>query len=312
MCAGCIPEDIRNEGHTAAEAAYRRSRQRQHFDPERPADFGARRSATPFPLQPEARPPGTAAATASPAASVPAPAAAASAMPTRPAEPTDSGSASESQGDDDFFECQGSRNAAANEAENLLDILLAMGFKEKDARRALEQNQSLAAAIAWLMSQGAAAAIAFGRAGSGIGAAIQPAAANLGEALQPAADGVYSAANGVLGAVGRWTEQVQTWVRSSSVTAAPVVDSDEPLKTHKAIGGESWVRSGLLQDLPVDSCDPCKMHVLIGGIRHLGGELQDTLVSLGFSQRQASAASQRCSSVEAAIDWIAANPQLVS
>mmetsp|Transcript_170484 Transcript_170484/g.546787 ORF Transcript_170484/g.546787 Transcript_170484/m.546787 type:complete len:320 (+) Transcript_170484:640-1599(+) len=296
LCAACIPADVKRD--TAAAAQQRRQQQQQQ---QQPQPQPQQRSQQQPQSQPQQRPrpsggghdpdapmqfsrktpfgapvgPGTPEVwTRSAEASAPPPPAAR--QKGRGNGTYDSSSEDEDdvnlmEADDDTFD-----RMAAPEKKDLLGILLAMGFQEKDARAALEKNTTTATAIGWLMTQGVGLHGALCRAGSGMYDAAKPAADNLFDVAKPAADGVVSATSGLFDIMTGWGEQVHSWVRSSSLSG--------PSGGPAALEGGSGAAS----------------------------EIEETLLALGFARREAAAASRRCSSVEAAVDWIAANPGLAA
>lgn len=161
-----------------------------------------------------------------------------------------------------------------------IGILMAMGFSERRVKEALQRSSTLEAAVDYLMLQG----------DQGVYTEyIQP-------VMKPAAEGIYGAAEraGVAPvahqAVNALHEAVQPAARgiygvAEKASAGLYGAVFKPMA--EKIYGENK------PEAPAD-------------------DLCGTLVALGFTEIQAKAAAGRCSSVEAAIDWISSHPELAS
>jgi len=192
--------------------------------------------------------------------------------------------------------------------------MIAMGFNEREARHALQQTPNLSAAVEYLMVGGAAAGGGLHRAATGLygaagnlyserlqplGGQLQPAAASLysehlqpaaenlyGAAIQPAAKGIYFGASSLVEAVGSLGSHLQSLV-SYQQPAETASDAEVPCESL----GSTTTSVGQVNATPA-------------------ADVEATLQMLGFSSEQAQAAARRCSSVEAAIEWIDANPHI--
>lgn len=156
-----------------------------------------------------------------------------------------------------------------------LEILLAMGFHEADAREALERTSSLEAAVEFMMEQ-APGSLSFEKAGGGwygvmerIGGHIPSRGTLYGVAErvgERVTERVPAAGGEIYGAVRRLSEQLASWV--------------PPLRS-------------------------------FGSLEHAQNlDIVKALLSLGYTDEQAHAAARRCSSVEAAVEWISAGKNI--
>lgn len=166
-----------------------------------------------------------------------------------------------------------------------LGILVAMGFAKSKAEQALQRCGSIELAVEYLMLRGRLSQMA----GGSLYGAVEPAAdglchaaVSLGAQMRPAADVVrpaaarlsehlQPAANELYEVAGRLGEQVHAWL--------------------------PW-GGGQPEDGPERPA----------ALTNKASDVAATLVELGFPDAQAAAAARRCSSAEAAIEWLAANP----
>lgn len=241
----------------------------------------------------------------------------------------------------------------------MLGILLAMGFREADAKAALERCSSIEAAVEFIMALGtrgparqdvpqpqpvparAPWIVDFAEESAGEspaprqrqveiwrrvegaplagGAAAEPApAAAVAEAAAAASSGGGSAP-----ASGRERQGIQqaaepaptnlVVVAASTPAGPPVVPAaaaaEAPALHEAAIDGiqamvgrfgdvlQAW--AGWAAPTPVEEAPVARVQELLLGLRELG-----------FQERQAQAAARRCSTVEAAVEWISAHPQV--
>lgn len=156
-----------------------------------------------------------------------------------------------------------------------LGILMAMGFEERRAKAALLRCSSVEAAVQYMMEQGEPGVYS---------EYIEP-------VVRPAAQGIYGAAEraGVAPAANQAASALHGVVKPAAQGLYGVAERAygaviQPVA--QRIYGESETPGGATSDLPA------------------------TLLALGFSEKQATEAAGRCSSVEAAVEWIAAHPEL--
>lgn len=186
-----------------------------------------------------------------------------------------------------------------DEVGRLLSVLLMMGFREKDARSALESTSSLSGAVEHIMNSSAgglqrAATGLYDAAGS-LGEHLQPAASGLYDnAIQPAAHGLLGAASGLVEVVGRLGSHVHELVVANASNGAEVPSAEDRRS-------EVWVNERLSGRSREDP--PSTVSVV-----DRQAEIRETLTAIGFPKAEVEAAVRRCSSVEAAVEWISQNP----
>lgn len=148
-----------------------------------------------------------------------------------------------------------------------------MGFAEEDVRTAVEKCKSVEAAVEFIMEKGASGTESpNGAAGAAAGAAaaVTEAVGQLGELLRP------------------W----KAWWGAGDEASAPEARGGAERELPQLTGAEK---------VPVVAGAPAPPPQQ--------PQLVSSLLAIGFSQAQAEAAARRCSSVEAAVEWLAAQPE---
>lgn len=178
-----------------------------------------------------------------------------------------------------------------------LDILMAMGFEEAHCREALERCSSVEAAVEHIMMNKDAGLMT---------RYIRPAANALHRAVEPATPYIEPAANVVYGVV-------KPVGKGAYIVADNVRKSETANVVHQAVQPAARGLYGMVERVGNDLYGVAQ--AMTGGGNETSDPADDvssTLVNLGFTEQQAKAAALRCSSVDAAIDWLSANPDLVS
>lgn len=198
-----------------------------------------------------------------------------------------------------------SRDACRDEDGDLiepldkLDILMAMGFEEAQCKEALERCSSVEAAVEYIMMNK----------DSGLMTRyIRPAANALHRAVEPATPYIEPAANVV------YDNVVQPVGKGVYVAADNVRNSETANRVTQAVQPAARGIYGMVEQVGSNLYGVAAQAMRGSGNEESGEQVADvasTLVSLGFTDKQAKAAASRCSSVEAAIDWLSANPELV-
>lgn len=189
-----------------------------------------------------------------------------------------------------------------------LNILLSMGFKEPDARAAMESHSSVDGAVEHLMNGAGAAGAAVAEAASAIAVAMGPAAAGAA-----AAGGFVAAA--AVGAGGRLGERISSWWEAAGWPDTSKEDVDhlpiDCLVEYHSKTKDIWIPA------KVESFDAAtktyRLDVKLEAepervrLRRDASGLLAQLIDMGFSEKEASMAAKRCSSMEAALNWIQVN-----
>lgn len=271
ICAACIPENI------APRQPRRFARRGFGHDPEEATYFADR--GMPSPPKPSGPP--------------------REVWTRAPSVPQRRSPSSSSKGSDCTEEQESEMPSDEDEVGRLLSVLLMMGFREKDARSALESTSSLSGAVEHIMNSSAgglqrAATGLYDAAGS-LGEHLQPAASGLYDnAIQPAAHGLLGAASGLVEVVGRLGSHVHELVVANASNGAEVPSAEDRRS-------EVWVNERLSGRSREDP--PSTVSVV-----DRQAEIRETLTAIGFPKAEVEAAVRRCSSVEAAVEWISQNP----
>lgn len=189
-----------------------------------------------------------------------------------------------------------------------LNILLSMGFKEPEARAAVESHSSVEAAVEHLMTGAGAARVAVAEAASAFAVAGGVAAASA------AAAGGYVAAAAV-GAGGRLGEHISSWWEAAGWPDTSKDDVDHYpigcLVEYHSKSRDVWIPA------KVESFDAAtktyRLDVKLEAeperirLRRDASGLLAQLIDMGFPEKQASMAAKRCSSMEGALNWIEVN-----
>lgn len=154
---------------------------------------------------------------------------------------------------------------------NMVEMLIEMGFREDHARAASQKCADVPSAVEFIMKRGAGESWADQKIYE-VGHAVGAAAGALGKGLQPVYKAVQPAASNLY-------ERVQPAASAASDLASGLSNAAG------ALGEQLWGPAG-------------NKEVFAG------------LQELGFSRAQAAEAAKRCSSVEAALEWLTAHPNI--
>jgi len=174
-----------------------------------------------------------------------------------------------------------------------VEMLVAMGFDEKRAKAALLRCSSLEAAVEYIMLQGEPSTYT---------EYVEPAASAIHQkVVQPAAQGIYTAAEraGVAEPASRAASKVANAVHPAAQGLYGVAE-------RAGAGLYDAVFQPVAQRIYGDA-DTKPEPAPAGNAK--SDEVAATLVAFGFSEKQAKEAASRCSSTEAAVEWIMAHPE---
>jgi len=183
----------------------------------------------------------------------------------------------------------------AEKALDMVEMLITMGFTRREAEAARARTSSVEAAVEYLMmrSAGGVPEVPDPNDGSGLYDVI----GGLVERL-PSKGEVYDAASNIGGKIG---EKVPA--KADVYDAASRLGEALPAKAD-IYDAAARIGAGIASIVPTkgDGAQQGSIPALEGDDRK--GKLVADLVALGFTDSQAHEAARRCSSVEAAVDWL--------
>jgi len=196
----------------------------------------------------------------------------------------------------------------AEKALDMVEMLIAMGFTRREAQAARARTSSVEAAVEYLMMRSASDVpeVPDPSDGGGVydvvgrlveklpsGGQVYDAAANIGEKL-PAGKDVY-------GLAARLGEKVPA--KEDVYDAAARLGESLPAK-EDLYDAAARIGAGIASFVPTQGDGEQQGSILALEADDRKGKLVADLVALGFTDSQAHEAARRCSSVEAAVEWL--------
>lgn len=278
LCAGCVEseaEDAEPPQRPAAKPAAAPAAAKKPAAPAaKPAAAPPAKPAAQPPPAPKPAPPAPAPVTAPVAMPVPVGVPAAAGPPRPSAEPAAAARAARPVDEEQAEREAETSEDGGEEALDMVEIMMLMGFREEDARFAATRCSSVEAAVQYLMSRDEPPAAAPPRVplGDEPGGAVDPGHVEVWRRVEAdgapeATGGAEAGAAGLGAAVGRLGEVLTAWTWGGAADAEPPLD-------------------------------------------HRAKELVAQLLEFGYNEAQANAAAKRCSSMEASVEWLSANPDV--